>query len=211
MLAIPLSQLRALNLHLKKKIGVALMFVVGTFVTIVSVIRLSSLIDFRATQNASWDYWNVAIWSTIEMTIGIIFACMPAIRLILVRLFPKFLGTTNATKPSLSHSGQAPPESADMGSIEDSGRSRGMGNSWKHNTKLSWRADREPEAGRTSEDAVRLSQLRSASSSEIPTVEDDGPESLAEFRVRNPSPSTGRLPPTAHTRDGRVRTRSFLG
>lgn len=37
-LGIPLWQLRRLQLHWKKKIGVALMFVVGTFVTIVSVL-----------------------------------------------------------------------------------------------------------------------------------------------------------------------------
>uniref|UniRef100_L7JBG9 CFEM domain-containing protein n=1 Tax=Pyricularia oryzae (strain P131) TaxID=1143193 RepID=L7JBG9_PYRO1 len=46
MLAVPLSQLQALRLNWKKKVGVALMFCVGTLVTVVSVLRLQSLVAF---------------------------------------------------------------------------------------------------------------------------------------------------------------------
>ncbi|ETS84582.1 hypothetical protein PFICI_02607 [Pestalotiopsis fici W106-1] len=94
MLGIPLSQLRQLNLHWKKKVGVALMFCVGTFVTIVSIIRLASLVEFRESTNLTWDYFGVALWSTVEITVGIICACMPAIRLILVRIAPKVFDVT---------------------------------------------------------------------------------------------------------------------
>ncbi|KAH6651625.1 hypothetical protein BKA67DRAFT_692892 [Truncatella angustata] len=94
MLGIPLSQLRELKLHWKKKIGVALMFVVGTFVTIVSIIRLASLVEFRESTNLSWDYFGVSMWSTVEITIGIICACMPSMRLILVRIAPKVFDST---------------------------------------------------------------------------------------------------------------------
>ncbi|KAI1867609.1 hypothetical protein JX265_007411 [Neoarthrinium moseri] len=89
MLAIPLSQLRELKLHWKKKIGVAMMFCVGTFVTVVSAIRLASLVEFRESTNLTWDYWGVSLWSTVEITVGIICACMPSMRLILVRIAPK--------------------------------------------------------------------------------------------------------------------------
>lgn len=211
MLAIPLSQLSALNLHWKKKVGAAIMFIVGAFVTIISVVRLWSLVDFRATQNASWDYWNAAIWSTVEIAIGIICACMPAIRFILVRIFPNIFGTTTTDEPSPSHTVRGLPETADTGSIQGSKRSRGMGSSWKPTDKLGRLADRLRGASGTSEDGVRLSQLRSASSSEMRIVEDDGADSLAERRAGVPSSSNGRLPPPAHMRDGRVSTRSFLG
>ncbi|KAF2731278.1 hypothetical protein EJ04DRAFT_545296 [Polyplosphaeria fusca] len=97
MLAIPLSQLLHLKLAWKKKIGVAMMFCVGTFVTVVSIIRLQSLVHFAKSINATWDQWEVSNWSTIEINVGIICACMPAIRVVLVRLFPKVLGTTQNT------------------------------------------------------------------------------------------------------------------
>ncbi|KAJ0349057.1 hypothetical protein COL154_013663 [Colletotrichum chrysophilum] len=94
MLALPLSQIKSLNLHWKKKIGVAMMFFVGTFVTVVSILRLQSLVAFAKSQNPTWDQFEVATWSTVEINTGIICACMPSVRIILVGFFPKLLGTT---------------------------------------------------------------------------------------------------------------------
>jgi hypothetical protein len=95
MLALPISQVASLNLHWKKKVGVALMFTVGTFVTIVSILRLQSLVHFAKSLNPTWDDFLVAQWSTIEINVGIVCACMPSMRVLLVRLFPKILGNTH--------------------------------------------------------------------------------------------------------------------
>jgi len=113
MLAIPLSQLVHLKLAWKKKVGVAMMFCVGTLyvfpfcrcaqpganllvssVTVVSILRLQSLVTFATSHNPTWDQWDVSNWSTIELNVGIMCACMPAMRVLLVRLFPKILGTS---------------------------------------------------------------------------------------------------------------------
>lgn len=94
MLGLPMSQVIYLNLHWKKKVGVALMFIVGTFVTVVSILRLQSLLHFAKSTNPTWDNVPVSQWSTVEINVGIICVCMPSIRLLLVRLFPKVFGTT---------------------------------------------------------------------------------------------------------------------
>ncbi|KAM5341892.1 hypothetical protein ACJ41O_014923 [Fusarium nematophilum] len=95
MLAVPMSQLKALNLDWKKKIGVGMMFCVGTFVTVVSILRLRAIVMFGSeSQNPTWEFLEVSKWSTIEINVGIICACMPSLRLLLVRLFPKVLGTS---------------------------------------------------------------------------------------------------------------------
>ncbi|ORY70520.1 uncharacterized protein BCR38DRAFT_422325 [Pseudomassariella vexata] len=96
MLALPLSQLPSLDLHWKKKVGVGIMFCVGTFVTVVSVIRLTSIVEFRGSSNLTWDYWSVSLWSTVEIAVGIICACMPSIRLVLVRISPKIFDGNKA-------------------------------------------------------------------------------------------------------------------
>jgi hypothetical protein len=70
-LGIPLWQLRLLKLHWKKKVGVALMFMVGTFVTIVSILRLQALVHFAKSTNVSWEFYDVSIWSTIELGVGV--------------------------------------------------------------------------------------------------------------------------------------------
>ncbi|KAK1979033.1 CFEM domain-containing protein [Colletotrichum cereale] len=98
MLAIPLWQLRSLKLHWKKKVGVALMFVVGAFMTVVSIIRLQSLVSFGKGHNATMDFLDVSVWSTVEICVGIMCACLPAMRMILVKMFPSMSGSTLRSK-----------------------------------------------------------------------------------------------------------------
>lgn len=94
MLAIPLSQLPGLKLHWKKKVSVGLMFFVGTFVTVVSVLRLQSLMKYASSTNVTWDNTSVAIWSTIELNVGMICTSLPTIRLLAVRAWPVLKGST---------------------------------------------------------------------------------------------------------------------
>lgn len=63
-------------------------------VTIISIVRLQTLITFANSSNPSWDNLRVSQWSTIEVNVGIICACMPTLRLILVKLFPALTSTT---------------------------------------------------------------------------------------------------------------------
>ncbi|KAL1999071.1 hypothetical protein VTN02DRAFT_5106 [Thermoascus thermophilus] len=108
-MSLPLVELSKLTLKTKKKVFVMLMFSVGFFVTIVSIVRLSSLVEFANTQNVTWDYVPVGYWSTVECDVGVICACLPSIRSLLVQLFPRvFSGSTNqgttGVKASLSRS-----------------------------------------------------------------------------------------------------------
>ncbi|KAF1842706.1 uncharacterized protein K460DRAFT_314232 [Cucurbitaria berberidis CBS 394.84] len=96
-LVLPLYEIFHLQLSWRKKISVALMFGVGTFVTVVSILRLRSLVHFATSTNATWDQTDVVNWSNIEVNVGIICACMPALRVILVRCFPRVFGTTKGT------------------------------------------------------------------------------------------------------------------
>ncbi|KND89226.1 hypothetical protein TOPH_06097 [Tolypocladium ophioglossoides CBS 100239] len=109
MIALPLSQVINLWLHWKKKIGVAIMFLLGTFirsltsanmecfsVTVVSILRLHSLIYFANSSNLTWDQWTTAYWLVIEINVGMICTCLPSLRLIFVRLFPRKTGTSNS-------------------------------------------------------------------------------------------------------------------
>lgn len=62
MLAIPISQIKKLQLPLKKKIAACLMFMVGTFVTIVSILRLNSLTKVNS-MNPTMDQEDSIRWS----------------------------------------------------------------------------------------------------------------------------------------------------
>src|SRR5690349_10892160 len=65
-------------------------------VTIMSILRLYACIiaGLSHTNNYSQDYLAMSKWSTIELNVNIWCACMPTIRVLLVRVFPKVLGTS---------------------------------------------------------------------------------------------------------------------
>ena len=67
MLGLAISQLVKLQMHWKKKVGVGIMFAVATFVTVVSILRLQSLLQFANSTNPTWDNLAVTQWSTVEI------------------------------------------------------------------------------------------------------------------------------------------------
>ncbi|OQE13125.1 hypothetical protein PENFLA_c054G04151 [Penicillium flavigenum] len=99
-MVLPLRQLYGLNLSLKRKSYVMCMFSLGIFVTLISIIRLNSLIHFASTTNLTWDYVAIGYWSTIECDVGVICACLPAIRSLLRRVSPGLFGDTAKVKSS---------------------------------------------------------------------------------------------------------------
>lgn len=97
-LYLPLSQIASLKLDWRKKVGISastwcisydpliasltdnicIVFMVGTFVTVVSIIRLASILKFRSSENITHDTAPIALWSTVEISTGVICACMPS-------------------------------------------------------------------------------------------------------------------------------------
>ncbi|KAF2791700.1 hypothetical protein K505DRAFT_219712, partial [Melanomma pulvis-pyrius CBS 109.77] len=104
-MVLPLRQLSRLVMNWKKKAAVMSMFLVGTFVLIVSAVRLQSLIYFSNSQNITWDYVAASYWSVIELDVGIICACMPSLRALMLRYFPKIF-SNGTTKNSQGYSSQ---------------------------------------------------------------------------------------------------------
>lgn len=62
-------------------------------VTTVSILRLNSLKFYNWTANPTWDQYGVVLWSAIEINIGMICTCLPTLRLLLHRMWPKAFGT----------------------------------------------------------------------------------------------------------------------
>ncbi|KAG0645125.1 hypothetical protein D0Z07_9202, partial [Hyphodiscus hymeniophilus] len=95
-LILPLPGLAKLVMPCQRKIHILLMFGLGFFVVIVSILRLTSLVKFADTQNVTWDYVPVGYWSTIEVHVSIICACLP----IMPSLFRKVAPAASAKHTS---------------------------------------------------------------------------------------------------------------
>ncbi|KAF1948860.1 hypothetical protein CC80DRAFT_485537 [Byssothecium circinans] len=99
--ALPIPELIKLNMSLRKRIMIVAMFSVGGVGTIVSILRLQSLVTFSTSKNPTFDNTPTAYWSVLSCFVGIFCACMPSLRRCLAKLFPScFLSTQKDSKYS---------------------------------------------------------------------------------------------------------------
>lgn len=110
-IALPMSELWALNMSLRKKLGVMTMFATGAFVVVVQVLRIFYLLEFSASTNFTRDYTATSIWSNVEVYVGIMCACFPQCRTLMTRFGPRIFGTTHGG----SSSGPSKPGKPDPG------------------------------------------------------------------------------------------------
>ncbi|RMX97551.1 hypothetical protein D0868_10588 [Hortaea werneckii] len=112
-IALPLPLLAKLQLNKRKKFLVMLMFSVGFVVTVISILRLQVLVQFGNTTNFTYHYKSVGYWSTAELDLAVICACMPGIRLLIKWARPRLVGDTTrgGTPAPFSSSGYATGQS----------------------------------------------------------------------------------------------------
>ncbi|KAF7159440.1 hypothetical protein CNMCM6106_006713 [Aspergillus hiratsukae] len=101
-LAMPIYPVSQLRLARGKKIALAVIFGLGTFVCITSIIRTTTLAE--SANNKSKDRTSGAvpatIWSVIEANVGIICACLPVYHQPLQWCLPRLFGSQHSAQPS---------------------------------------------------------------------------------------------------------------
>ncbi|EME85272.1 uncharacterized protein MYCFIDRAFT_83369 [Pseudocercospora fijiensis CIRAD86] len=93
-IGMPMPLLWTMKLDNKKKFMVMLMFGVGFFVTVISILRLHILVSYGEAKNFTWDYVPLGYWSKLEVQAAVFCACMPAMRNLYRRFWPKITGST---------------------------------------------------------------------------------------------------------------------
>ncbi|EQB56978.1 hypothetical protein GCG54_00002953 [Colletotrichum gloeosporioides] len=91
---IPIPLIRTLQISRKQKIALIMVFAVGGFVCITSIIRLRSLYEISISPDTSRDGVHIATWSGIEINVAIICASAPALKPLIAKAFPKLLAST---------------------------------------------------------------------------------------------------------------------
>ncbi|PCH05242.1 Hypothetical protein PENO1_023430 [Penicillium occitanis (nom. inval.)] len=92
-ISLPIPLLLGLKLNWHKKLQILSMFSVGFLITLVSILRLESLVRFSKSTNSTYDNAPAVYWSVLECDIAIVCACMPALRIILGAILPKYFGS----------------------------------------------------------------------------------------------------------------------
>lgn len=89
---LPIPRLLKVQISTRRKVGICATFLVGLFVTLCSIIRLYYVIHWSATTNPTWTYTPIAMWSLIEVDVGVICACMPALSGPFKKLWARTIG-----------------------------------------------------------------------------------------------------------------------
>ncbi|KAF0325060.1 CFEM domain-containing protein [Colletotrichum asianum] len=104
MLILPITQLYKLQMDRKKKLGVMAMFLVGIFLTIVSILRIKTLTAFATSLNTTADSVAVILWAYVELGVGVVVACLPNVRQLLKTLPSKVVQLSNAVASAMGSS-----------------------------------------------------------------------------------------------------------
>ncbi|KAB8074271.1 hypothetical protein BDV29DRAFT_156750 [Aspergillus leporis] len=97
-IVMPVYEVSKLQLPLQKKLSVGLMFVMGSVLTVIAIIRLIVFWNNRWGQNQTAGIYPLIHWSVIESQVAIICACLPSSRALLNHFFPGiFTGSTRKT------------------------------------------------------------------------------------------------------------------
>ena len=81
LLVLPIPYVWALHARLGQRLILISIFLLGTFVAVVSIVRLSIFIGLNlGDANVTSTLSEVFIWSSVEINVGLICACLPSLR-----------------------------------------------------------------------------------------------------------------------------------
>ena len=118
---LPMPVLSTLTLPIKQKIGLVLVFALGGFACLVSILRLRAIsisvagndlpckpplfpsATILITQVGVGHNVDIAVWSNIEVNVGIICASLPAVKPVVSRFFPHLLSSNKSKLTYPSH------------------------------------------------------------------------------------------------------------
>lgn len=90
-LILPLPAMFSLRLPRKQKISLVLIFSLGFFVCVISVVRLATVLAASLEgDHIAASLWSI-VWSAVEANVGIICASLLALKPLLLHIFPKVL------------------------------------------------------------------------------------------------------------------------
>ncbi|KAI5361673.1 hypothetical protein Slin14017_G084060 [Septoria linicola] len=128
-LLMPMPQLWRLQLNKRKKCLLTLMLGIGAFASIVSILRLHSILKYADSRNLTWDNVPTSYWSRMEFHAAFVCACLPAIYTYIRRFFNRV--TTNSREGSNQRRSKTEKPMSDwMASIDRHVREK----AWKFNS-----------------------------------------------------------------------------
>ncbi|KAB2105280.1 hypothetical protein AG0111_0g6961 [Alternaria gaisen] len=194
-LALPVREVSKLQLKLQEKIMLHSVFLLGSFVTITSILRVTAVANsVRNQKDLTWNFIERGIWTMIEANLGIICACLLVLKQVVKHCFLSVLGTI----PKVKY-GYGPGTSGTVGpAIRMSKRE-----TQKH-FRLDDAVDDEPTCGREMNDICTWPDLKSYKMTSLAyrSASEDGRKSDEKHIVSTKGVERGPSQSSAASADG---------
>lgn len=92
----PVPVISRLQMDPGKRAGLLVVFLLGIFVCVTSVIRMHALTSSVATTDPTWGSLPAFVWSAVEASTGLICACLPSLKQPISRCFPNLFQLTRS-------------------------------------------------------------------------------------------------------------------
>ncbi|KAL2833430.1 ribosomal protein L36e-domain-containing protein [Aspergillus cavernicola] len=89
MLSVPIICVWRLHMATKRKIGISAIFVAGIFGCFASIMRLEVSVENRDTKDRTYDWYTEILWTTAEITCGILASSLPTMPAFFRHFFSK--------------------------------------------------------------------------------------------------------------------------
>ncbi|KAK4238278.1 hypothetical protein C8A03DRAFT_43972 [Achaetomium macrosporum] len=90
--SMPIPVISTLSLPKRQKALLLIVFTIGIFPCAVSIYRIKTLREAAETTDMTWHNVNAAIFSFLELSVGVITVCLPTLRPVLRRVCPRIFG-----------------------------------------------------------------------------------------------------------------------
>jgi hypothetical protein len=128
--------------------------------TIVSIIRLRSLVQFASSANPTYDNVPTAYWSVMEAFVGIFCVSLPALRRFLANIFPRCFGSTQTDSKYRHYEDADTPNRLSAGKPQDSKGIIGFGGRTFGTSGITKTTETRIESRAGEDDEVKLVDLQ---------------------------------------------------
>ncbi|PYH41333.1 putative integral membrane protein (Pth11) [Aspergillus saccharolyticus JOP 1030-1] len=100
-LALPIRLCWSLQTTFKQKVLLMMVLMMGSFACVIAIVRIVTMMPFVHDSDLTWYKVTLAKWAMVEINVGIICACLPVLRPLLLQIAPHLFGSkiSSAGKP----------------------------------------------------------------------------------------------------------------
>ncbi|KAK3382091.1 integral membrane protein [Lasiosphaeria ovina] len=127
-LALPMYPIYSSHLPPGQKVALMVVFALGLFTTVTSILRMQTLSFSTTSPDITWDI-DSSIWTMIEENLAIICACLPVCRLPLSYIFPTHFSASSSSSSFSNPAARKHNSSTDIDGSWSSSKAPGSRNS----------------------------------------------------------------------------------